>query len=183
MLSNDFSVLHRRSIAAAAAALIALGVPATGHAQDDVQVPPTDYLDELRGCQALTENAARLACFDRSVAAMVAATETGDVQIVDREDVRQEKRRLFGFTLPKIGLFGDGEPDELLETTITSVRYFSQRKLRFTTEEGAVWEINAAPRRLAPIETGDPVIFKKAALGTYFIRIDGQMGVKGKRVE
>jgi hypothetical protein len=167
-----------------ACAILTFSAP-PAHAQDDgAQVPPTDYLDTLKSCQAVTEETARLACFDSAVASMVAATEAGDVQIVDREDVRQTKRRLFGFSLPKIGLFGgDDEEGELLETTITSVRYMGRRGVRFTTEEGATWEISSIPRRLSRIEVGDPVVFKKASLGSFFVRIDGQMGVKGSRVQ
>jgi hypothetical protein len=46
-----------------------------------------------------------------------------------------------------------------------------------------VWEINNAPARFRPIKAGDTVIFKEASLGFYFIRINGQMGVKGKRIQ
>lgn len=47
---------------------------------------------------------------------------------------------------------------------------------------GAVSEINNPPRKIAPIAAGDKVVFKKASLGYYFIRINGQIGVKGRRV-
>ena len=39
------------------------------------------------------------------------------------------------------------------------------------------------PMRLRPPRVGDEVVFKKAALGSYFIRIAGQTGVKGRRIE
>jgi hypothetical protein len=173
------------SIAAVSGVLWLAGTPVPATAQDAVDIPPTDYLDALKSCQALTDDAARLACFDEQVAGMVKATETGEVQIVDKEDVRETKRSLFGFSLPKIALFGDGddEEDELLETTITSVRYQGRRSVRFTTEEGAVWEISSVPSRLRTINAGDKVVFKRAALGSFFIRINGQTGVKGRRVE
>ena len=77
----------------------------------------------------------------------------------------------------------DKEASELLETTITSVRYLSAKKIRFTTEEGATWEITSAPRRLRTVKAGHSVVFKKAALGSFFIRVNGQMGVKGKRIQ
>ncbi len=143
-------------------------------------------LAELDACRAIADDAARLACFDREVGAILAATETGEVRVVDREEMRQTRRSLFGFNLPNLGLFGgdddDEKSDELFETTISSARYQGRRKVRFTTAEGAVWEMNNVPRRLRAIEVGDPVVFKPASLGFYFVRIDGQMGVKGKRV-
>ncbi|MEP2140782.1 MAG: hypothetical protein ABJI41_14840 [Erythrobacter sp.] len=158
-------------------------------AQDGQNGATPDFLAKLKECQAITDDADRLACFDGSVTAMVAANEAGQVQIVDQEDVRKTRRQLFGLSVPEIDILKGKDDDkqtkearELLETTITSVRYLSSRKIRFTTQEDAVWEINRAPTRLRTVEAGDTVVFKKASLGTFFIRIDGQLGVKGKRV-
>lgn len=147
------------------------------------------YIDGLKSCQAIAADAERLACFDRKVDQMVAASETGEVRVLDREEVTRTRRSLFGFNLPDLGIFGGdddgngGEDDELFETTITSARYMSRKNVRFTTAEGAVWEMKNVPRRLRPIEAGDTVTFKPASLGYYFVRINGQMGVKGRRVE
>ena len=144
-----------------------------------------DYLENLKTCQSIADDAARLACFDTAVGSMVAATETGDVQVVDREDVRQTRRSLFGFSLPDLGIFGadDEDEDELFTTTIERVRYTGRNSARITTVEGAVWEMNNIPRSRRPFEAGDTVEFKGAALGYYFLRIGGQMGVKGRRIE
>jgi len=101
--------------------------------------------------------------------------------------VRSTRRQLFGFSVPDVGILkgdeNDSEATETLTTTITSVRYRPRRRAEFTTAEGARWEIFKVPTRLADIEPGDEVELKKASLGTFFIRINGQMGVKGKRIE
>lgn len=167
---------------AASAGLLAIGSPAQA-----AQGSPNDYIADLAACQALSEDTARLACFDEKVAAMVTARDQGAVQLVDREVVRRTRRELFGFPLPNIGLLRDSEGStdamDMLQTTITSARFLKSGDIRFTTAEGAVWEIAKPPKRLAPIAAGDAVEFKKATMGTYFIRIKGQMGVRGKRVE
>lgn len=161
------------------------GAPAW--AQDAAGPASTDYVDELRVCRAIVDEAERLSCYDAKVGAMVAASEAGDVQIVDRGDLVRTRRQLFGFTVPDLDILKgdkqDKEASEALTTTITGARRMSNIAWRFTTDEGATWEINNAPRRLAPIKAGDKVEFKKASLGFYFIRINGQMGVKGKRIE
>ncbi len=168
-----------------AASLVVLGAsPAL--AQDESGDASGDYLDGLKACQQITEDAARLACFDSAVGSMVAATETGDVQVIDREDVRQTRRSLFGFSLPDLGIFGgddDEESEELFSTTLTSVRYTGRNSARVTTAEGAVWEMNNIPRTRRRFEAGDEVEFKEASLGFYFLRIGGQTGVKGRRVQ
>lgn len=184
--TNRKSTLHLAFILGIGCTALSLGT--TAEAQNDEGVQTPDYLAKLKECQAISDDAARLACFDGSVNAIIAANDAGQVQIVDQEDVRNTRRQLFGLSVPEVGIL-KGKDDkeskearELLETSITSVRYLSAKKVRFTTEEGAVWEMNRIPRRLRTVKAGDPVVFKKAALGTFFIRINGQMGVKGKRV-
>lgn len=168
-----------------AASLAVLGAsPAL--AQGETGDASGDYLDGIKACQRITEDAARLACFDSAVGSMVAATETGDLQVIDREDVRQTRRSLFGFSLPDLGIFGgsdEEESQELFTTTLTNVRYTSRSSARVTTAEGAVWEMNNIPSSRRRFEAGDEVKFKEASLGFYFLRIGGQTGVKGRRVQ
>lgn len=172
---------------AAGAALVLTGNPALAQQAQTAERPVYDssILDELKSCQGLIDDAERLACFDAKVAGLVAANDAGDVQLVDREDVRETRRSLFGFSLPDLGIFGgsEEEEEELFTTTIASVRYFGRSGVRFTTAEGAVWEMNNVPSRLRTIKPGDTAEFKEASLGFYFVRIENQMGVKGKRIE
>lgn len=145
------------------------------------------YVEGLRACQTIADGAERLACYDRAVGAVVAANDGGELRVVDKAEVAQTRRKLFGFSLPDIGLFGgkdtgvEEEAVDMLETTITGARRNGDNWV-FTTQEGATWEINNPPSRLRPIRRGDSVVFKKASLGSYFIRIEGQLGVKGRRV-
>jgi hypothetical protein len=172
-----------KMIAGVAAGFCALGATPLA-AQDNAAAAQPDYVENLKACQTLTDDMARLACFDSAVGAILAANDAGEVQVIDKEDVRETRRSLFGFSLPNIGLFGgDDEADELFETTIASVRYMRSNSARFTTAEGAVWELNNIPSRLRTIKSGDTVVFKKASLGFFFVRINGQTGIKGRRVE
>jgi hypothetical protein len=168
-------------LTAAAAGSLASGAVAPARAQE------ADYIEQLKACRTIMDERDRLACYDAKVGAMVSASESGDVKIVEREDVRRTRRQLFGFAVPDFGILAGDEQDkqssEMLETTITSARQLANKVWRFTTAEGAVWEINNAPARLAPIKPQDKVVFKKALLGYYFIRINGQMGVKGRRIQ
>ena len=156
----------------------------------EIETTDTDHLEALKTCQTINENGARLACFDKAVGSMVTANAAGDVQVVDKDDVEKTRRSLFGFALPKIALFG-GDDDSKegkkkrnsLETTITSASYRSRKVIFFTTEEGATWKISNAPPRLGTVKAGQTVVFKKAVAGSFFIRIDGQLGVKGVRVK
>lgn len=148
-------------------------------------------VDGLRACRALTGSGERLACYDEKVGVLLGAVEAGDVRLVDREQVRRTRRQLFGLSMPDVDILKPDAKDEaedkdssdLFETTIASGRQVGPTSWRFTTAEGAVWEINNPPRKIAPMKAGDKVVFKKATFGYYFIRINGAMGVKGRRVQ
>jgi hypothetical protein len=160
-------------------------VPTTAIAADDNN-PAADHLAPLRACTGETDPRLRLVCYDAAAAEVIAAADKGQLKIVDQAEIRRTRRGLFGFSLPDLGLFGGGDdaPDmDMLETTITGVRYTGDDAFVFKTKEGATWQVLNAPSRLREVHSGDAVVFKKAAMGSYFIRIDGQIGVKGKRVE
>jgi hypothetical protein len=174
-----------------AAGLAAVGLATGGSHAALAQSPPaapTGPLSDLRACRALASESERLACYDAKVDALLGAEDAGDVRVIDREEARKTRRQLFGLPLPDIAIFKADpkdeaeEPSELFETTVASARQLGKGSWRLTTVEGAVWEINSPPRRLAPIKEGDKVVFKRASLGYYFIRINGQLGVKGRRV-
>ncbi len=160
-------------------------LPAAALAADD-NGRATDHLAALRACKDQADPALRLACYDAAAVEVIEEIDKGQLKIVDQAEIRRTRRGLFGFSLPDLGLFGGGDdaPDmDMLETTITSVRYTGDDAFLFKTKEGATWQVNNAPSRLREVRVGNPVVFKKAAMGSYFIRIDGQMGVKGKRVQ
>lgn len=177
----------------AAAAMLA--VPAAMFSAAPVaaanEKPESAYIKGLRECQAKTDPAQRLACYDSAVAAMVSASSEGEVRVVDREEVRATRRKLFGFALPDLGIFGgasdkddpaQAEEFAALQTTITGVRTVNG-KLVVTTTEGAQWQIDELPARLMKPKVGQSLEIKAGALGSYFLRINGQAGVKGRRVQ
>jgi hypothetical protein len=172
----------------AAAGLAALAATPLAAADEKTE---SAYITSLRDCQAKTDPAERLACYDNAVAAMVAASSEGEVRVVDREEVRQTRRKLFGFSLPDLGIFGGkGDKDDpetaaeftTLQTTITGVRAVSGKYV-LTTEEGAQWQLDEMPSRLMKPKVGQPLEIKAGALSSYFLRINGQAGVKGRRVQ
>ena len=171
---------------AASALLLSVGVAfATPASAQDANPARPDLLADLQSCRDIDDPARRLACFDRAASSLLAARDSGEVRVVDREEVQQTRRGLFGFTLPKLGIFGAGDDEQLdtLESTITGVSRVGRNGYRIRIEEGSVWQIDSAPSRLRTPKPGDAIVLKKASLNSFFIRIAGQIGVKGRRVE
>lgn len=159
----------------------AVGTPALSQ---DAEGASNAAIEQLRSCSTITNPDERLACYDREVGAVIAATDEGTLQVVDQQEVEQTKRSLFGFRMPKLRIFGDDDEEiTTLETVVTQVRSEGRGAWVFTTEEESVWRISETKMGWRPPRPGQTVVFKKASLGTYFIRVNGQIGVKGRRIE
>jgi hypothetical protein len=145
-----------------------------------------DALSALTACRGESDPARRLACFDSNAAALLKAREAGEVQVVNRGELREVRRNLFGFGLPKLPLFrGDRsqeEADDRLETKITSWRSIGYGKYRIVAEGGAVWETTEASEAIDPPAAGQPLSIRKGSLGSYVLRINNQRGVRGRRI-
>ena len=77
-------------------------------------------------CRQIADPAQRLACYDRTAPALITASKSGEINVVDRGQLRQARRSLFGFSMPKLPFFaGDqsaGDAPDQIDTTIKSVR-------------------------------------------------------------
>lgn len=151
----------------------------------DVQGSP--LVSAIDRCRQIQEPSQRLACYDTAATALVKATTSGEVSVVDRTEVRRARRSLFGFSMPRIPFFsGDTTANEIqnkLESTVTSVRPLTNGYYRITiAENGAVWETSETNVSFDPPRPGQKIEILRGPLGSYFLRINGQVGVRGRRV-
>jgi hypothetical protein len=150
--------------------------------------PPSRHLAAIEACRTIGADAARLACFDREAAALLTASRSGELSVVNRADMRTARRSLFGFALPKLPFFvGDKSADEVpdtLDSTVVSAQAIANDRYRIRIAAGdAVWETTEAPMNLSAPRAGQKIVISKGALGSYFLRINGQIGVKGRRIK
>jgi hypothetical protein len=170
--------------------ILLVGAPALASAQGRTENPPArpESFEALVRCRAIADNAARLACFDQAAAALQTAQERREVVVVDRQQVREGRRRLFGLALPRIPIFGgddDDEPDEDQVSTVEGiVAGAAQDGLGHwvvTLQDGAVWvqvDNNALALRPRP---GQRVVINRAALGSFMMRVNNQPGIRVRR--
>jgi hypothetical protein len=167
-----------------AAAILVAANPA---AAKDKPVPPSPLVSAIDRCRQMTDPAQRLACYDSAASALVSAANTGAVSIVDRNEVRKVRHSLFGFTLPRIPFFsGDttaNEAQDKLDSTITSVKALNNGYYQIViADNNAVWVTSDDSINFDPPRPGQKITIVRGALGNYFLRINGQVGVRGKRV-
>ncbi|TXC73581.1 hypothetical protein FSZ31_02220 [Sphingorhabdus soli] len=165
------------------AAVIALGASAA--IATDVPPPRPAVVDAIYQCRDIVDNQARLACFDARVGEMAAADQRRDIMFADREQVKETRRGLFGFSGIKIfGGGGDGDDEQIEEITakIAAVRYIG-RNMSILLDDGARW-VQTDDRTL-PLDAkaGMEIKIRRAALGSYFANINGMRAIRVKRAD
>ena len=132
----------------------------------------------------------RLACFDRTSAALIAARDARAIRIVDRETVQRAKRSLFGFSLPHLNLFGDGKEDpragsdtdvKEISGIVTGVQQASYGMWAFSLAEGGVWQSISESPTFEP-RKGDTITIKAGVLGHYTAKVGKGRAVDVKRI-
>ena len=168
-----------------------LGAPAPALAQRGGNTPPArpESFEAMVRCRAITDPAARLACFDEAVAALQAAQERHDVVVVDRQQVREGRRRLFGLSLPRIPIFGGGDDDDndqdavrSIESTVSAVTTQGYGQWQVTLADGSVWlQVDNNTLAVAP-RPGHRIVINRGALGGFMMRVNNQPGIRVRRV-
>ncbi|MBK6802961.1 hypothetical protein [Novosphingobium sp.] len=162
---------------AACTVLMFAAAPALADKPVEVATQPPVFRAVI-DCKALPDPQARLACYDKAVGALAAAAETRDVLVVDRATARSTKRSLFGLALPRIKLFGDNDDEEVeqIESTITTAYDAKDGMSVFVLADGARWKQTEG--RFTYPKAGQPIVIRRAALGSFFAKVNNQAAVR-----
>lgn len=147
--------------------------------------PPPPQVNALLACRAITDSDQRLACYDKAAATIGDAVAKRDLVVFDRESVKRTKRGLFGFSIPNLGIFGDDDDAveiKQIDGEIASTAMNADGGYIFRLNDGSRWsQTDSKPIALSP-QSGDKVVVKKGALGSYFMSVGKQPSVKVKRI-
>lgn len=143
-----------------------------------------EVLSRLVECRAITASEARLACYDAAASALDSAEREGQVVVVDRAQVTAARRQLFGFQLPSITLFDQGdaaEPINQIETTLTRAQLVGEGRWLFSLADGTVWRQIDSERVNFRNQAGEAVRVRRASLGSYLLTTGGSRAVRVRR--
>ena len=177
--------------------LAALGLagaaPTLAHAAGKVsEKKRAAVLQAIVDCRPMTDTAARLECYDAAAAKLDQAEASGQVVVVDKEQVHQVRREIFGLQLPSLDVFSLGggkgaaaiDKADDVENVVEKVKQaelLKSGKWSVEMESGAVWrqiDTNEITRDPHP---GSKAEIRKASLGSFFMKIDGQPAVRAHR--
>lgn len=164
----------------------ALAMASPVHAKEKPKTSGAPQVTAIDRCRAIADQAQRLACYDAAAQALVNATNSGEVAVVNRGEVRKARESLFGYDAPKIPFFsGDTSMNEErneLQSTITEVKKLYNGYYRVVIADNAIWQTADTNVSFDPPQPGQKITIVRGMLGNYWLRINGQVGVRGKRV-
>lgn len=170
-----------------AAIIVGLGACAVASAVAQVPAPQrTQVMSDLAACRQVVSDSERLACYDRLVGVFDAAEAAGEVVVVERSQVAEARRALFGFSMNALPLFGrsdQAEPVEAIETTLVRAASGGSGKWLFVLDNGSVWaqtDSNVLPRTPRP---GAEIRIRQGAVGSYLLSVNGARSVRVRRQE
>ncbi len=154
--------------------------------------PPVPFAAEFAACRAIDAAQDRLACFEKADAALDAAIQSGEVAIVYREDIKKTKRGLFGFGSSMAALFkpllrgsskSEDEDDLVRIDTVVTWVGAGRDGWRLTFAEGGTWEQTDTKNFVMSPRIGQKSVIARGAFGSFFVSVNGQPGIKMRRVE
>ncbi len=145
-------------------------------------------IQAVSDCRKITEDAARLACYDKAAGALDQAETQGQVVVIDREQAKAVRRQAFGFSMPSLSIFSRGttktdEGVDHLTLDIESAHRTSDGRWVFVAANGAVWRQTEDAEIFNDPHKGSVLLVKSGLLGGFFCKIDGQPQVRCERVK
>jgi hypothetical protein len=170
-----------------AALLVGLMSPALAQRGSQQQERRPETFEALVRCRSIADATARLQCFDAAAAALEQAAERRDVVVVDRAQVRESRRRLFGLALPHLPIFGGGENDRddqeisQIESVVADAGQNNYGQWTVRLRDGGTWVQTDHNPLAMGVSRGDPVIIRRGPLGSFMMRVGRQPGVRARR--
>lgn len=155
--------------------------PALAQPQD-VPLPP--LMQSLLACRSIEQAEPRLTCFDQAAAAFQSAQRDGEIAVVDQAQARQTRSRLFGLDLDAVDIFGGlraSAPVEAIETHLVRASQDGRGQWTFLLEDGSTWRQIDTQRLSARAAPGAVVQIRKAALGSYLLRVNDSRSLRARR--
>lgn len=170
---------------AAATLMIGINMPIATSAARQASDQKSVLFEQLAACRTIANDTERLGCFDQRASTFETAQRTGDVVVVDRSQIRQARRQLFGFELgsmPDIFAGHQAEaPIDAIETSLTSAVQGGDGKWVFKLADGSEWrQIDSDPVRFRNQE-GIQIRIRRAALGSYQLVAGNSRAVRVRR--
>ncbi|MDM7955535.1 hypothetical protein [Blastomonas sp.] len=183
------AIRHRNFVALATLSVATALVlsPAAIAQKKATRANPGPVFEGMLQCRSITEDTARLACFDQQVAAFADAEKTGEVIVAERREVEKARESAFGLSVGDSTLLRgpDGEPLKSLSSKVSDLRTLpGSKRLVISLENGSRWEQTDPPSFIFSPRPGQMLVIDRGAMGGYRAKVEGRTGfTRVRRVE
>jgi hypothetical protein len=153
-------------------------------------------LDSVYACASVADGAQRLACYDEAVAGLKQVESAGGFAVVNRDQIEKAEKEAFGLVAPSLSALAESarstavapstEKPKALEKVIFPVKSVTigpDGRYRFVMENGQEWR-QLDGIKLPAIGKGPwQAEIRKAAIGSYMLKLDDRTAVRVKRME
>lgn len=162
-------------------------IAAPGLVQAKEPAPPPAVFQAVIDCRVEPDPDKRLACFDRAVDAMAAASKDRELLVTDRPAMREARQELFGYAVPDATpLLGDDAVNaedriDSITAKIARAALDPRGRVVLTLEGGARWQQIDGETIPAP-RVGQSVTIRKAALGSFLAKVEKGRAFRVRRI-
>jgi hypothetical protein len=170
------------------ALVVIVGVSVVVATAADARNPPATAtpasIQSLLACQSITDPGQRLSCFDKAAKGLADAMTRRDVVVVDKIRANEAKRSLFGFSVPNFSALFEGGDEQVNQIESTGAAAFENGYEGWTIKlaDGSTWQQTDGATVALPPRRGDKVIVRRGTMGSYFLKLGSQPGIRAKRV-
>lgn len=160
-----------------------LAAASAAQAKDPTEQGRAAAFQAVLDCRKLTDDSARLACYDAAAAKMGEAATRGDIVVIDRAQASAAHREAFGLHVPSLSFVTKAlKPDEVnrVEGVVDSARADINGRWTFVLEGGQIWR-QISGDLYKPPKHGSKVAIRHGSLDSYLMNVDGQPSIKVHR--
>lgn len=161
---------------------IALAAHTSPTVEEGGATPAT--IANIDACRKIEANSARLECFDKAAAALDTAITERKIYFADKAQVVAARRSLFGLQLRDIDLFHLGNENEIdqIDLVVVSAKQDADGNWRCKMTNGTEWlQTDSIGLGRFP-KAGSKATIRRASLGSFKMSVDGQPGVRARRL-
>ena len=151
-------------------------------------------LNDLEKCYNIQKDKDRLKCYDSFAKGFQKDVEDGSLVVVDTAEIKKRNEESFGFEqkpetqleqVLNIQTNSDQKDAKKNQTLrLSSAKKLGNKKYRFYTENGQVWDQIDATYVYIPKNQDVDVVIKKGSLGSFKLRVNGKgSSIRVKRVK
>lgn len=170
-------------LSASIVSALVLGAPLVAEAKDKDVADRAPAFQAVLNCRAMTDSAARLACYDAAAAKLGEAETHGEIVVIDRAQATAAHREAFGLHVPSLSFVTRAlKPDDVnrVDGVVDSFRTDINGRYTFVLEGGAVWRQISGDLYHSP-KHGSKVQIRHGSLDSYLMNVDGQPSIKVHR--